>query len=247
MSAPKLTPALFGGLFIGVLSSLPIIQKGNVCCCLWIVVGGVLAAWLMQQNTARPVTLGEGALVGLLAGIVGAVTLVLINGSMALVFGVPPVLQEVKRGMENGARDAESRAFVEGIGPLVFVAVFFVAAAVVSAVMATLGGLLGALMFRRKGGGQPPLPAAPVPPMPPAPPPVSVAPPPMPMAPVAPPPPVATAPAEPEDDEPYAGDAPTILIPMRGPTLGPPPTPPTPPAPPVKPAPPAGDGEPESH
>ena len=68
MSAPKMMPALLGGLFIGVLSSLPYIKGGNVCCCLWVISGGVLAAWLMQQNTPRPVTVGEGALVGLLLG-----------------------------------------------------------------------------------------------------------------------------------------------------------------------------------
>jgi hypothetical protein len=46
-------PALLGGLFIGVLSSLPYIKGGNVCCCLWVISGGMLAAWLMQQNTLR--------------------------------------------------------------------------------------------------------------------------------------------------------------------------------------------------
>ena len=54
MSAPKMLPALLGGLFIGVLSSLPYIKGGNICCCLWVVSGGALAAWLMQQNTAAP-------------------------------------------------------------------------------------------------------------------------------------------------------------------------------------------------
>ena len=66
MAAPKLVPALLGGLFIGVLSSLPLVSAVNTCCCLWVVTGGMLAAWLMQQNTVRPITIGEGALVGLL-------------------------------------------------------------------------------------------------------------------------------------------------------------------------------------
>ena len=33
---PKLQPALFGGLFIGVLSALPLVSVGN-CCCLWVI------------------------------------------------------------------------------------------------------------------------------------------------------------------------------------------------------------------
>jgi hypothetical protein len=256
MPAPKLTPALLGGLFIGVLSSLPIVQRGNVCCCLWVVVGGAIAAWLMQQNTPRPVTLGEGALVGLLAGLAGAVTMGLVNAGLAVVFGMPPLFDELRRGMESGARDAESRAFVEGVGPVLFIGVFFMMAAVASAVMATLGGLLGAVLFRRRAGGPPASPPpAYTPPTftPPAPPPGSgppvQGPPVMSLsAPPMPPPPLSSAPAEPEP-EPYAGDAPTMLIPMRGPTLGPP-APPAgsgPPPPPAPPGPPAADREPESH
>jgi hypothetical protein len=48
-AAPKLQPALFGGLFIGVLSALPIINIAN-CCCLWVIGGGVLATYLMQLS-----------------------------------------------------------------------------------------------------------------------------------------------------------------------------------------------------
>ena len=67
-----LQPALFGGLFIGVLSALPVIQAGN-CCCLWFTGGGVLAAYLAHQQDPRAsIGLGRGALAGLLAGIAGA-------------------------------------------------------------------------------------------------------------------------------------------------------------------------------
>ena len=65
---PRLQPALLGGLFIGVLSALPIINIGN-CCCLWVLGGGALAAYLMQQNHPYPITVADGALVGLMAGV----------------------------------------------------------------------------------------------------------------------------------------------------------------------------------
>ena len=35
--------AALGGLFIGVLSALPIVGAANCCCCLWVVSGGALA------------------------------------------------------------------------------------------------------------------------------------------------------------------------------------------------------------
>ncbi len=66
-------PALIGGVVLGVLSALPIVSVGNACCCLWVVAGGVIAAYLFQQNQHRPITPADGALVGLLAGLIGAV------------------------------------------------------------------------------------------------------------------------------------------------------------------------------
>src|SRR5437867_538968 len=58
---------------MGVLSALPIIYLGNVCCCMWVVSGGLVAAFLLQQDQAAPITPADGALVGLLAGLAGAV------------------------------------------------------------------------------------------------------------------------------------------------------------------------------
>ena len=64
-------PALLGGLFIGVLSALPVVQICN-CCCLWIIGGGLLAAYLQQQNQPVSLTLAQGARIGLLAGLIGS-------------------------------------------------------------------------------------------------------------------------------------------------------------------------------
>ena len=50
----KHQPALLGGLFIGVLSVLPIVSAAN-CCCLWVIVGGVLVVYLQQQKKPTPV------------------------------------------------------------------------------------------------------------------------------------------------------------------------------------------------
>jgi hypothetical protein len=264
MSAPKMLPALLGGLFIGFLSSLPYIKGGNVCCCLWVVSGGVLAAWLMQQNTPRSITVGEGAVVGLLSGLVG--TFVWIAWAilgMALFSKMPFDMADFQRAMTEGGRDVppEAREALENLSPAVILVVGGVIWAFVSMVFATIGGLLGALLFRRKGGPTAGLPTAPpptftpptfTPPTPVAPPPPFMPPPPSPPpAPpmdVAPPaadlPPRSSWPAPPDD--PYAGDAPTIMIPARGPILPPSPKPPAPPEPPSGAVPPA-EREPDSH
>src|SRR5436309_14079254 len=58
---------------MGVLSALPLVGPfGNACCCLWVVSGGLVAAYFLQQNHVMPITPADGALVGLLAGLIGA-------------------------------------------------------------------------------------------------------------------------------------------------------------------------------
>lgn len=293
MSAPKMMPALLGGLFIGVLSSLPYIKGGNVCCCLWVISGGALGAWLMQQNTPRPVTLGEGAVVGLFSGVVGTVVWIAWGVIGLVVFSTSPFdMADFQRAMgEAEGMTPEAREALESLSPAVMLVVGGVIWAFVSMAFATLGGLLGAMLFRRKGNpgvptpGTPgagpvnptftpptfPPPFVPPPPSPPPPPPVGVgplsaaplgapldadltplpgrapdlshAPPATPSGWPAPPPGGWPAPS----DDPYAGDAPTIMIPARGIVLPPPPKPPaSPPAPPSGTVPP-GDREPDSH
>ena len=85
----KLQPALFGGLFIGVLSALPIINIGN-CCCLWVIGGGVLATYLMQQNHPYPIAAADGALVGLLAGLMGGLLGALLSIPIEMMMGPVP-------------------------------------------------------------------------------------------------------------------------------------------------------------
>ena len=67
----RFQPALLGGLFIGVLSALPIIGFANACCCLWVITGGMLTVYLEQQNTPKPIETSSAALSGLIAGAVG--------------------------------------------------------------------------------------------------------------------------------------------------------------------------------
>ena len=68
-------PAMIGGAALGILSSLPIVNAGNCFCCLWIIGGGALGAWLLaRQHPDGPeaVSYGDGAFVGVLSGVFGA-------------------------------------------------------------------------------------------------------------------------------------------------------------------------------
>ena len=67
-------PALTGGMFLGLLSSLPFIGAGNCLCCMWVLLGGAIATvMLTRQRPLNQITYGDGAFAGVLSGSFGAV------------------------------------------------------------------------------------------------------------------------------------------------------------------------------
>jgi hypothetical protein len=169
MTASKTQPALLGGVFIGVLSALPVVNLGNCCCCLWVVAGGALAVYLLQQNDPAPVSSADAMLVGFLAGVVGAVVGSLVSIPMNMLTApvmrtwVEQVLQnaddmppELRRVFETWTGPAAPLGSTVALG----IAGFFLSL-IVNSVFATAGGALGAALFRRKPatvGAPPPIP-----------------------------------------------------------------------------------------
>jgi hypothetical protein len=150
-------PALYGGLVMGVLSALPIVSAGNICCCLWIVAGGLVAAFVLQQRRATAITNGDGALVGLLAGLVGAGVYLIVKIPTDLL--AAPMQREILQRVLDSAgnlppeiRDVLTSRAAFGIG----MAVGFVIMLVLGAIFSTIGGLLGAVLFRKSAPPPPP-------------------------------------------------------------------------------------------
>jgi hypothetical protein len=143
---------LLGGLFIGVLSALPIVNLAN-CCCLWILGGGAIAAYLAQQEHPAPFGLMDGARVGLRAGIFGAV--IWLFASTVVDLMLAPLQQSAADFMLRTATDIppEVRAWLDDLDNTsslparMFIGFFF--QLFVAAPFAALGGLLGAAMFGR--------------------------------------------------------------------------------------------------
>src|SRR5687768_17675320 len=100
MTPLKLQPALLGGVTIGVLSALPVINLAN-CCCAWILFGGALSAYLMQQNHPEPIQIGDGAIAGLLAGVIGAFVWVIVSVPISAMMARS---EERRVGKESRAR-----------------------------------------------------------------------------------------------------------------------------------------------
>ena len=164
MSPAKLQPALLGGVTIGVLSALPVINLAN-CCCAWVLFGGALSAYLMQQNHPEPIQSGDGAIVGLLAGVISAFVWVIV--SVPISIAMAPFQSEMTSRMMRDAGDMapELRGIIENMAgaPVIGIGLIvgFFVMLVVSSLFAMLGGLFGALMFRKS---QPPFVPPPIPP-----------------------------------------------------------------------------------
>ena len=160
MDSGRLQPALYGGLVIGVLSALPIVNLGNCCCCLWVIAGGMLAVYLRQQNSSFAVTSAEGALVGLLAGLIGGVVGAILSVPIEMMMG--PFQHQIFERIIASRPDfpAETRDMIErasagavGVAAFVFKLIFSL---VTGAVFGMLGGLLGVAVFKKDVPPPPP-------------------------------------------------------------------------------------------
>ena len=143
-------PVLLGGLFLGVLSALPIISAGN-CCCLWTLGGGMLTVYLTQQQRPQPLHLVDGARLGFLAGLAGAVIWLFTAAVIEVLMS--PLQQRMIDFVLRSARDIppEARGMLEGFGRQASMtarlAIGFLFQLCVQTPFAALGGLLGVAMF----------------------------------------------------------------------------------------------------
>jgi len=142
----KLKPALLGGLIVGVLSAIPFI---NYCCCIWSIGGGAVAALIYIKSSATPVQMGEGAMVGGLAGVVGGIIYIVIGLPIALLLGIASMEEQLNR---SGVHLPFSGAILMIVGSII--------GAVLLALLATLGGVIGTAIFEKRKGTN----AAPPPP-----------------------------------------------------------------------------------
>jgi hypothetical protein len=142
-------PAIVGGLVVGVLSALPIVSAGNICCCLWVVCGGVAAAYLLQQNQAAPITAGDGALVGMLAGAIGAVVSLLLSIPITILLA-PLERAFVEQWSASGNMPPALRGYMNGaVGTSIGLVFKFLFMLFVGPGFSTIGGLIGAAIFRK--------------------------------------------------------------------------------------------------
>lgn len=147
----KLKPALIGGVIIGVLSAIPFVNLVNVCCCLWAILGGVIASYLYIKSSQTPVGAGEGAILGVLAGAVGAVLYIIIGIPISLLMGsaMTGLVTRLMGSMDPSQAEAMRRQ-IEASQTVAGAIVNGIITAILLVVFSTLGGLLGIPIFEKR-------------------------------------------------------------------------------------------------
>lgn len=180
----KMTPALIAGASFGLASGIPIVGMGNCICCAWAIGGGVLGAflWLKNASPSASPPYGDGIVLGLLTGAIGAVVSSIVGLPFALLgaasgFGDLSQIQdmmgdeEIPPALANFLESMGSAGI--GIGSVLIGLVFSL---ILYPIFCSVGALIGTSLFHKKGATPsqqtpyvPPA-APPSPPAPPAPP-----------------------------------------------------------------------------
>jgi hypothetical protein len=146
----KTKPALLGGLIVGLLSAIPFI---NYCCCIWAIGGGAVAGFLYIKESPTRIGPGDGAMIGALAGVVGAI--------IYLIIGVPIAYFFSAAAMEEAI--ARSGIHFPATGFLLFL-LSGLLGGLCLLVLSVIGGLISVPIFEKRKDGVPPPPPQQYPP-----------------------------------------------------------------------------------
>lgn len=145
-----LTPALVGGVAAGVLTAFPFL---GCLCCLWIIGGAMLAAYLLARNSPTSLSAGDGAIVGIFTGIVAAVvdSVVSIPFQAANEEVIRKFMEQISQFTHEMPSGWETwlEKSAAGISPGMFMLGLVIAAVVFSA-FGALGGVIGVSLFGKK-------------------------------------------------------------------------------------------------
>ena len=151
---PRQQSILIGAIVIGALSTSYLSYINNLCC-LGIIVGGVVAAQQHASQTQTSAGAADGALLGMFAGIGGAVLGLLFNLALRpfaidLFSLTQRSVQQTMQQMPSGGAMMEGMVeMMRNPGPVFFGGVLLVRI-VTNSIFGAIGGAIGAAIF----GGQ---------------------------------------------------------------------------------------------
>ena len=164
----KLRASVISGVAIGVVWAVPGLNLINCCCCAGVILGGVLAMYLYQQEWAEnmePLESSDAVILGIMAGVIAAFTAMILNLVFLAIFGdvaarlartlmqrmidrldqggglSPDSINQLRQDFERSV--AESRTVTGVLADLIV-------NLIINPLFAMLGALLGYSFFRPK-------------------------------------------------------------------------------------------------
>ena len=135
-----LLAGLIGGLISTALSNIPIINFVNCLLCAGFWAGALFAVWFYKRQTGS-VTLGQGVVIGLVAGA--------FHGVFGFILGLVG-LAGAQALMQSYAKYLPPEANIETPPPGIASVLFDLAGVVVDLIFGAIGGLVGGLIFKPK-------------------------------------------------------------------------------------------------
>ena len=112
-SPNRLRPVIIGMLSISAISIMPIINIVNLFCCAGIILGGAIGAMFYNRqlsNFNQQITTKDGAIMGLLAGILSAIIVTGINLLMVLYSNINPIT-EILEAVNTFSKDLPQEVY----------------------------------------------------------------------------------------------------------------------------------------
>jgi hypothetical protein len=148
-----LTPALIGGLIAGVLTAIPFV---SCLCCIWIIGGGFVAAYFLSKDSPVVLTTGDGAIVGVFAGIFGAVIDALVSIPFDAMMRDSKFINEAMQKMSEYTGELPDyvvnvlEQITSGEFSLSLFLLGLVFSMLIFAAFSALGGIIGISLFKKK-------------------------------------------------------------------------------------------------
>jgi hypothetical protein len=139
--------ALVGGLVIGFLGNLPLLNFVNCLLCIWVWLGAGLAVALYRRFApgAEPLTLGQGAGLGAVAGVIAVVVGTIVYALTRFI--TMPMINSIIDAIEA---QGISTNFSSGTWGFFGIGFFACLNLMLYPLFGALGGLIGASLFGKK-------------------------------------------------------------------------------------------------
>jgi hypothetical protein len=153
MPKSLLKSSLLSGTMVALLSAIPYIGNINICCCMWLVLGGFWGAYLVWFDNEKTINVGQGFFAGTLGGIWAAFMYSLLTTVVWQLMS-QNILVQLNQTLEETQTQvpAEMMDFVVQIisSPILSFLTILLCSIVVFPTVMCIGGMVGASILAKK-------------------------------------------------------------------------------------------------